>query len=216
MEIRTSIPLVILGDSGVGKTSLRLRFEKFEWQKILEFLEGEKTPLGKILRIYSSSVVREYSWNSRKYVIEWILTDLVGQEYARAAIENALVVGRIALLVYDISRRKTLESLRDWVQSFWKKKEELWKNNARTRKFVGKKAPVVLIGNKIDLRTSSSECVTTEEGSQFANWLSTELGYRVPFIEISAKDSSMNEIDKVLSLAFESYMRWLKIVSKTE
>ena len=53
---------------------------------------------------------------------------------------------------------------------------------------IGKQVPVVLVGNKVDLRLKGLGEITFDEGSARAIELSGILGYATPFIETSAKE----------------------------
>ena len=89
-----------------------------------------------------------------------------------------------ALIVFDVTRWNTFESVPHWMEEFWKSNE------------IGM-CPVVLIGNKLDLRLPGIATVPTDSGTQYANDVSNytqQFGFKTPFIETSAKHgTSVNE-----------------------
>lgn len=216
--IRLQLTLVFMGDSGVGKTSLRLRLEGQPWDDIVKFIAGEMTQRGKKLTIYSSSIMRDYYINAVRYEILWTIYDLAGQDYAREVIESLLGQGRVAVAVFDVTRRITFENLRDWwIPKYWEKIEEKRRSSKLYKSFHGRKAPLVLVGNKIDLRREDDpDHVKTEEISMLAEQLSEKLGLEVPYIEISAKESDFTYVEKILELAANAYVKWLASIGEKE
>lgn len=77
-----------------------------------------------------------------------------------------------AIIVYDVTRDKTFRSVPDWIG-------ELLNNNNDNM------IPLILVGNKIDLRTVKS--ITKEQGIEYAHALSDWAGKEVHYIETSAK-----------------------------
>jgi len=84
-----------------------------------------------------------------------------------------------AMLVYDITRRSTFESLESW-------RKEMLKNTSE-------EPAVVVIGNKLDL--SNLREVKTEEGRRYAKEINA------PFFETSARDG------KNVEAAFETLVK---------
>jgi len=143
--IRLQLTLVFMGDSGVGKTSLRLRLEGQPWDDIVKFIAGEMTQRGKKLTIYSSSIMRDYYINAVRYEILWTIYDLAGQDYAREVIESLLGQGRVAVAVFDVTRRITFENLRDWwIPKYWEKIEEKRRSSKLYKSFHGRKSLLVI------------------------------------------------------------------------
>ena len=84
------------------------------------------------------------------------------------------------ILVYDISNRESLEDIPDWLVEF--------------KAVVRANVPLVLVGNKIDLRESLGPAsLTTEEGLRMSEKLQENIGYgkrnKFYFIETSAKEN---------------------------
>ncbi|KAL1823172.1 hypothetical protein DCAR_0311037 [Daucus carota subsp. sativus] len=130
--------LVLIGDSGVGKSNLLSRFTRNEFN-----LESKST-IGvefatKTLNV-DSKVIKAQIW------------DTAGQERYRA-ITSAYYRGAVgALLVYDITRNITFENIERWLKEL--------------RDHTDPNIVVMLIGNKSDLQHLAA--VSTEDAKAFA------------------------------------------------
>ncbi|GLU09558.1 hypothetical protein SLE2022_333430 [Rubroshorea leprosula] len=146
--------IVIIGDSAVGKSNLLSRYARDE------FNAHSKTTIGvefqtQCLKI-DGKEIKAQIW------------DTAGQERFRA-VTSAYYRGAFgALLVYDISRRTTFDSVSRWL-------DEL---NSHCDSTVAR----MLVGNKSDLENIRE--VTSEEGKSLAE------AEGLFFIETSARDST--------------------------
>jgi small GTP-binding protein len=130
--------IVLIGDSGVGKSNLLFRFTRNEFN-----LES-KTTIGVE---FSQKNVKIDNKNIRAQI--W---DTAGQERYRA-ITSAYYRGALgALLVYDVCKIETFEGLQKWLREL---KEH---TDAQTT--------IMLVGNKSDLR--HLRAVKTEDAAAFA------------------------------------------------
>ncbi|KNA15493.1 hypothetical protein SOVF_097750 [Spinacia oleracea] len=130
--------VVLIGDSGVGKSNLLSRFTRNEFS-----LESKST-------IGVEFATR--SLNVDEKVIKAQIWDTAGQERYRA-ITSAYYRGAVgALLVYDVTRHATFESVERWLKEL--------------RDHTDPNIVVMLIGNKADLRHLVA--VQTEDGKTFA------------------------------------------------
>nr|GLL45491.1 ras-related protein YPT3 [Ipomoea trifida] len=130
--------LVLIGDSGVGKSNLLSRFTKNEFN-----LESKST-IGVEFATKSLNIGGK--------VIKAQIWDTAGQERYRA-ITSAYYRGAVgALLVYDVTRHVTFENVTRWLKEL--------------RDHTDPNIVVMLIGNKSDLRHLVA--VPTEEGKNFA------------------------------------------------
>ena len=130
--------IVLVGDSGVGKSNLLSRFTKNEF-----FLESKPT-----LGVEFATKSIEHQGVRIKAQI-W---DTAGQERFRA-ITSAYYRGAMgALVVYDISKRQSFEALPRWLDEI--------------RAFSERNLVLVLVGNKADLNHARE--VTMEEAVAFA------------------------------------------------
>jgi small GTP-binding protein len=112
--------------------------------------------------------------NVDKEDVTLVIWDLAGQPRFSAVREAYYRGSRGALIVFDLTRAESYENLANWVA-------ELVKNNNF------RKIPVVLIGNKVDLRGSLYNTIPKKYGENYAKRLSEWSGYNVPYIETSAK-----------------------------
>mmetsp|Transcript_67352 Transcript_67352/g.170887 ORF Transcript_67352/g.170887 Transcript_67352/m.170887 type:complete len:213 (+) Transcript_67352:105-743(+) len=116
--------VVLIGDSGVGKSNLLTRFTKDEFN-----LESKST-------IGVEFATKSIQTNGK--VIKAQIWDTAGQERYRA-ITSAYYRGAVgALLVYDISKRVTFENLERWLQEL--------------RDHADANIVIMLVGNKGDLK----------------------------------------------------------------
>merc|ERR1711934_268837 len=144
--------VVLIGDSGVGKSNLLMRFTRDE------FKADSKSTIGVEFATQTIHV--------DKKTIKAQIWDTAGQERYRA-ITSAYYRGAVgALLVYDITKASTFES----VKTMWL--DEL-KQNADDHIII------MLVGNKKDL--GHLRDVTTDAGRAFAK------DENLSFIETSAQ-----------------------------
>ncbi|RWW23361.1 hypothetical protein BHE74_00008253, partial [Ensete ventricosum] len=130
--------LVLIGDSGVGKSNLLSRFTRNEFN-----LESKST-------IGVEFATRSISVDGK--VLKAQIWDTAGQERYRA-ITSAYYRGAVgALLVYDVTRRATFENVARWLREL--------------RDHTDPNIVVMLIGNKSDLRHLVA--VPTEDGKDYA------------------------------------------------
>lgn len=146
--------IVIIGDSAVGKSNLLSRYARNE------FNMHSKATIGVEFQTQSMEIdgkeVKAQIW------------DTAGQERFRA-VTSAYYRGAVgALIVYDISRRTTFDSIGRWL-------DEL---NTHSDATVAR----MLVGNKCDL--DDIRAVSVEEGKGLAE------EHGLFFIETSAKDST--------------------------
>lgn len=130
--------MVLIGDSGVGKSNLLSRFTRNEFN-----LDSKST-------IGVEFATRSISVDSK--TIKAQIWDTAGQERYRA-ITSAYYRGAVgALLVYDISKRQTYENVTRWLKEL--------------RDHADSNIVIMLVGNKSDLR--HLRAVPTEEAKGFA------------------------------------------------
>ncbi|XP_075092713.1 ras-related protein YPT3 [Nicotiana tabacum] len=130
--------LVLIGDSGVGKSNLLSRFTKNEFN-----LESKST-IGVEFATKSLNIDNK--------VIKAQIWDTAGQERYRA-ITSAYYRGAVgALLVYDVTRHVTYENVTRWLKEL--------------RDHTDPNIVVMLIGNKSDLRHLVA--VSTDEAKSLA------------------------------------------------
>jgi len=130
--------VVLIGDSGVGKSNLLSRFTRNEFN-----LESKST-IGVEFATKSMQVDTK--------TVKAQIWDTAGQERYRA-ITSAYYRGAVgALLVYDISKQITFENVERWLKEL--------------RDHAESNIVIMLVGNKSDLR--HRRAVTTEDAMAFA------------------------------------------------
>ncbi|KAI9319122.1 ras family-domain-containing protein [Dichotomocladium elegans] len=131
--------IVIIGDSGVGKSNLLTRFTSNEFNMESKSTIGVEFGTKKI-RI-GEHQIRAQIW------------DTSGQERYRA-ITGAYYRGAVgALLVYDITRQSSFENIDHWLREL--------------REFADPNMTLMLVGNKSDLANSARQ-VPTEAAKEYA------------------------------------------------
>lgn len=134
------LKILLVGPAAVGKTSLIQRFIKSKFQQDYKLTVG--------VDILTKEV--EYEPGKTAVLSIW---DIGGQERF-AFIRTTFYKGASGvLLVFDLSRAATWESIMTWYQE--------------TRQFAGN-IPFVLIGNKADLLEEVGEQINQEECQKFA------------------------------------------------
>ncbi|KAM3723141.1 Ras-related protein [Dirofilaria immitis] len=134
----TTLKILIIGESGVGKSSLMLRFVDDTFDPEIA------ATIGVDFRVTSMIVD-----NNRVKLAIW---DTAGQERFRTLTPSYYRGAQGVICVYDVSNRQTFERLSHWMN-------EVDTYSTKTD------AVKMLIGNKIDI---SSREVTREEGLEFA------------------------------------------------
>jgi len=158
-ERRKIFKVVVLGDGAVGKTALRHRYL------------GEGFKQSYSMTIGADFAVKRVDLDGKEIVAQ--IWDLAGQLRFQSVREVYYQGAAGGLLVFDITRAATFESIPNWIT-------ELLENNKN------KIVPMVLIGNKSDLRASTPEAITLESGQDYAKNLSAWSKFEIPYVETSA------------------------------
>lgn len=178
--------VVLIGDSGVGKSCLLSRFTRNE------FDHESKSTIGVEFATRSLDIDGK--------TIKAQVWDTAGQERYRA-ITSAYYRGAVgAVLVYDITKQKTYESVTRWM-------EEL-------KEHASDQIVVMLVGNKCDLR--HLQAIPTDEVTIFAK------EKKLLFVEASAFDATNVEelfketIEKVHQVQIKKLKEELRNANKDE
>ena len=137
----TSIKLVLIGDSSVGKTCIFDRLTNFE------FIEEQIATIGADKRDFAFTLD-----NGKE--IKIILWDTAGQERFRSVDIRTCKGAHGLFLVFDFTRRESFNNLVSWIREI--------KDN-----FYDDDIIVVLFGNKIDIEKENWE-ITREEAKEYA------------------------------------------------
>jgi small GTP-binding protein len=133
------VKVVVLGDTGVGKSSLVLKFATGNFKPYSESTIGAS---------FMSKIIQTRSGGSVKFQI-W---DTAGQEKYRSLAPMYYRGAAAAIVVYDITRADTFKTLRSWV-------DEL-------RAQGPKDIAIAVAGNKADM--SDAREIDTKTGKEFA------------------------------------------------
>ncbi|XP_029367470.1 ras and EF-hand domain-containing protein [Echeneis naucrates] len=166
MTSEKAFRIVLAGDAAVGKSSFLLRFCKNE------FKLNSSTTLGVDFQMKTVIVDGE--------PILLQLWDTAGQERFRSIAKSYFRRADGVLLLYDVTCEKSFLSVREWMDMI----EDLSHEDI----------PIMLVGNKCDLRKDGLNFVPTSYGEKLA------MTYNTLFCETSAKDGA-NILEAVLHLA---------------
>lgn len=152
--------ILIIGASGVGKTSLRTRFIKGNFRT------------NELMTIGVEFASTEMDVNGFQLKLE--LYDIAGQEAFQL---DKKLVKHIhgVMIVFDLTRQETLFSIRSWVDKIYD----------LSPKFKG---PVLIVGNKLDLRSQRE--IPKDEVEKLVQIIEKEKHVNTEFIsfaETSAK-----------------------------
>ena len=173
--------LILLGDSAVGKTNILSKYLRDE------FDQNSKSTVGV-----------EFSTRNIKidsYIIKVQIWDTAGQERYRS-ITNAYYKGaKGGLLIFDLTRRATFDSIDKWIPDLKTKGDE--------------NMVIVLIGNKNDLKEQRQ--VSTEEGEKKAKL------FKLAYMETSALDGNNieNAFNELINTVYKkNYLKYEKELIK--
>ena len=147
------VKFIIIGDKTVGKSCIINQF--IEKQFVNEYIPT----------IGSDKIMKEIEIEGEKLNLE--IWDTVGQEQYSAVNKIFIKNAQIALIVYDITNRKSFENLNNWYNL-------IFEINKDSNVIVG------VTANKTDLY--ENQVVDSEEGKNFAD------EKKISFFETSAKD----------------------------
>eukprot|EP00833_Pecoramyces_ruminatium_P001595 jgi/Orpsp1_1/1175627/evm.model.c7180000054607.1 len=170
-EIAATFKLLLIGDSGTGKSSLLLRFTDDTW---LHPDEVSAT-------IGVDFKVKVVDIEDKKYKLT--IWDTAGQERFRTLTSSYYRGAQGVILVYDVSSRATFEHLNLWFNEL-----DTYSSSQEVIKMI--------VGNKVDKESSGSREVSRKEGEAFARKMGTlfieasaktKTGVKDAFIEVVRK-----------------------------
>ena len=137
-----SCKVVLVGDTGVGKTCIIQRYVNNDFKENIE---------STISSTYTYKVLEYKQYNKSMSLDIW---DTAGQEIYRSLAKNFYLNAAIGVLVYDIRRRQSFESIKNyWYDQLKESGEE--------------NMIIAIVGNKSDL--FHDEEVNEEEARKYAN-----------------------------------------------
>lgn len=164
--------IVLVGDSGVGKTNLLLRYLKNEFNTQTKATVGVEFGNTKVQ--IDNALIKAQIW------------DTAGQERYRSITSAYYKGAHGALIVYDITRKDSFDSVEKWLSDL--------KNNGE------EKMVIMAIGNKCDM--VNERVISTEEGEAKAQ------RNNIAFLETSALNATnvakaFDELIQKLYVAFK-------------
>ena len=174
------LKLVLLGDGRVGKTSIRKKYL------------GQGFPTE-----YLETLGADFSIQTTKFnnlFLRYQIWDIAGQPRFNQIRKSFYMGAQAGLILYDVSERKSLASISNWI-------DELFSSNGK-----GTNIPIVVIANKIDLR-SSIDCITTSEGETAVEKIKEKnnLMESIKFFETSAKTGE--NVNQAFNLITEMFLQ---------
>ena len=127
-----NVKICLLGDGTVGKTTIKRSF------------------IGLPITIdYAATIGADFSIKDHKFKalneefsIRYLIYDLAGQPRYTAIRRQYMTGAHAAIVMYDVSNRNSFNNVLNWLVEF--------------KKVIKEDVPLVLVGNKIDLREDSS------------------------------------------------------------
>ena len=137
-EYEMMIKVILIGDSGVGKTNIMSKFLKNQ------FLEDSKATVG--VEFGSKLFIQQ------GHKIKAQIWDTAGQEKYKAITSAYYKGSKGALVIYDITQKETFANIEKWVNDLKSKGDP--------------KITIILIGNKSDLEDKRQ--ISKEQGEEKA------------------------------------------------
>ncbi|WP_457557773.1 Rab family GTPase [Candidatus Harpocratesius sp.] len=169
------LKIVLLGEGGVGKTSLVYRYIENR------FSQDFKSTLG--VNLLKKKVALEDEFAGKSASIQ--LWDLGGQSAYRKLRKLYLEGSQGALVVFDVTSQASFDALEDWIESLIEIR--------------GKEVPMIIIGNKIDLE--SDRVISEEQALEYSKKYNTDVLFTSAAtgekVEDSFKDLIMTIVRKI-------------------
>ncbi|OAY33124.1 ras-related protein Rab7 isoform X2 [Manihot esculenta] len=157
---RALLKVIVLGDSGVGKTSL---MNQYVYKK---FSHQYKATIG------ADFVTKELQVDDKLVTLQ--IWDTAGQERFQSLGAAFYRGADCCVLVYDVNVLKSFETLNNWHEEFLKQAD-----------LVDPDAfPFIVIGNKIDIDGGNSRAVSHKKAT---DWCASK--GNLPYFETSAKEN---------------------------
>ena len=150
-ENEERINIMTLGNSEVGKTCYILKYTENFFQELY------LTTVGIDFKVKTETI------NDKQYKL--FFYDTTGQEKYKSIALNIIRNAQGIILMYDITNKKSFESIPDWIKSI--------------RDSKGENFPMILLGNKLD--KEDIRIISEKEGKELAD------KYGIKFFETSNK-----------------------------
>ena len=154
--------IVLVGEQAVGKSTIRERYLGISFrQSYLQTVGADYT-------------VKEQAYTKSGKSMTLQIWDLAGQVGFSNIRESYYKGTDGVILAFDVSKPKTAEKISDWV--------------AEIKSHINHTIPIILVGNKIDLRDGNANSLSYESGLELAQTISKSFNNaHIDYIESSAK-----------------------------
>lgn len=180
--------LVLCGDGAVGKTAIRERF----------LGRGFSSSYLMTIGADFASTEKDVAIDEHNYKVQYQIWDLAGQtEFG--SVRKTYYEGCFgSLMIFDITRPASFENLPSWIN-------ELWEHSGRG------KVPIVLLGNKSDLKEKFPEHIRDSQITQYVSELNSSIGqagFFVEYLETSALTGQ--NIEQAFDTLGKQVVSWIK------
>lgn len=165
--------IVILGDSGVGKTNIISRYAENEFNFETKATIGVEFHT-KLIN-YNDKIVKIQFW------------DTAGQERYRSITSSYYKGAQGILVVYDITCQSSFNHIHHWI-------DEIYAN-------VGTSIPILLVGNKSDL--DHKRTVSNDQALRLANQYNINFIEMSALANIGVESGVINLIDRMFRISQE-------------
>jgi small GTP-binding protein len=185
----------LIGDAGVGKTCVLLRYTNDSFNSIVN------TTIG------IDFIIKKLSFNKKRLRVQ--IWDTAGHESFRHITRSYYRGVDAVMLLYDVTNRSTLDGIRRWINDLMSPPPSCKNNNVICGD--DNKVYKILIGCKCDL--NSYRKITWEEGNAMAK------EFKMDFFEVSAKtnyniiEAFSKLYDDVMQSKYDDVMRGSSIAS---
>ncbi|XP_041002892.1 ras-related protein Rab7-like isoform X1 [Juglans microcarpa x Juglans regia] len=162
---RSLLKVIVLGDSGVGKTSL---MNQYVYNK---FSQRYKATIG------ADFVTKEVQIDDKQVTLQ--IWDTAGQERFQSLGSAFYRGAECCVLVYDVNAHKSFETLNTWREEFLKQVDPAAPGNF----------PFILLGNKIDKDGGNSRVVWTWMHPLHLLHLFLAYNLRQPAVQVSERQA---------------------------
>jgi small GTP-binding protein len=161
------VKVVIVGDSAVGKTAFRKKYCD------ADFSQEYKEVIG------ADFASKHFTKNGQNFALQ--IWDIAAKERFQNSKELFFRSLFGAIIIFDVNDRESFKSIHNWL--------------ADIQAIESGEIAIVLVGNKIDLRTDQDPSgVTREEGQELAASLSEKTGFPISYVETSVETGAGIEI----------------------
>jgi len=177
------IKVIMIGDSGAGKSSLLLKYCNDNFSEVL---------LSTIGVDFKNKFI-----NHKNKLIKLQVWDTAGQERFKTITKTFYRNSHGVIIVYDVTNQNSFDNVEQWMQEIATSCSENEKQSVE-KIIVGK----IIVGNKID--KISSRCVSFETGKNLAK------KYNCKFLETSAKtgENVINLFESIVEICYDNCLEY--------